>query len=130
MQKIILTNYKLDSNPELYHTKSGTAYYVFFTSAIFPTSEIYLKFSCQAWSIESVERLKLHKGSIIDLTADLGAYQKNGTLTYYLDVKDISIANIMTENTTENCESESREKSKREKQADLLRTLEDNPWGE
>lgn len=129
MQKMILSNYKLDSDPKLYETK-GTNYYVFFVSSVTPSrNDIYTKFSCQVWGYlaNEVERLKLHKGSIVDITADYEVYLKDGNLANYLVVKDISISEVL--HGKEKKEVQAKEQTVKDKQRKLVEELENIPFG-
>lgn len=132
MQKVILTNYKLDSDPKLYETKDGEhKYYVFFASSVKPSKTgTYIKFSVQAWEpfVTEIERLKLHKGSLVDIVAEMEAYSKNGNLSYYLVIKDISIADGLHEREKKDEETVKEEPTK-VKQRKLLAKLESEPFG-
>lgn len=132
MQKVILTNYKLDSDPKLYETKdSGHHYYVFFASSVKPSKTgTYIKFSCQAFEpfVTEIDRLKLHKGSIVDIIGEMDAYTKNGNLSYYVSIKDISIADMLHERVKKDEELVKEEPTK-VKQQKLLAKLESEPFG-
>lgn len=99
MQIAILQNFKLDCDPKLCHAKNGNSrYYVFFASSVVPDKNgIYFKVSCQAWTYmaDKVEALKLHAGSVVNITANMSAYEKNGSLQYSFNITDISFAEFL-----------------------------------
>lgn len=128
MQMAILTNFKLDCDPQQQFTHGkNSRYFVFYASSVIPDKNgIYFKVSCQAWSYmaDKIEKLKLHKGSIVNINANMNAYQKDGRLLTSYEITDINIAEILGNNDNKTTE----EPKKADKTDDFLTQLLESPF--
>lgn len=80
MQQTFLTFYKLDTAPTFYNSTNGE-YCIFSASSLKPCRNgVYMKIFCQAFdeNCQKVKKMKLHKGSVIDMTCDMVPYVKDG----------------------------------------------------
>lgn len=130
MQMAILTDFKLDCDPKLCNTKSGKdSYYVFFASSVLPDKNgIYFKISCQAWGhiAEKVKAMKLHAGSVVNITANMSAYEKDGKPQTSYSIIDINFAAFLggQDKATENKQNSNEKKASKS----LLEQLATSPF--
>lgn len=97
MQKAILTGYKLTQDPAQWKDRNGRNYYIFSVVSIRPGKNgNHLTCDCcvrDAWMVQKMERMKLHQGSCVDVTAEISAYtDKNGNGRVSFEVSEISFA--------------------------------------
>lgn len=97
MQKAILTGFRLTQDPRNYADRNGKTYFLFAVCSIKPgRNGNHLTCECcvrDCWMVQKVERMKLHQGSCVDLTAEISAYtDKNGNARVSYEVTEISFA--------------------------------------
>ena len=97
MQKAILTGFKLTQDPARWTDRNGRSYYIFAACSIRPGKNgNHLTCECSvrdSWMVQKLERMKLHQGSCVDLSAEISAYtDSKGVSRIGYEVSEISFA--------------------------------------
>lgn len=100
MEIAILTEMRIFSEIAFYPTGNGdNQYCVFRVCSIYPNRNVHFTGGCRAANDAclAVQRLKLHKGSHIDLSAEIVQHPKNDHMETSYEIKSISISHVPSE---------------------------------
>lgn len=124
MQKAILTGFKLTQDPKAYTDKNGRKYFLFAVCAIRPgRNGNHLSCECcvrDLYMVQKVDKLKLHQGSCVDLSAEISAYtDKSGNARICYEVSELSIADY-SEFTSKPAETDKTPEQKHAEQNQIV----------